>query len=140
TVETDDVFGQSFVVAHPRHPMVADAAHLAVAMRRDGLEPTPATLVALGLAEPASQAEADLRGYHAPTRAFLAEAGVDPTQVARVWDFVTRSQAATLSPLLAMRDAAVEAVDAGVAIAVDRVEVAPAPGVALLVWGTIELP
>src|SRR5690606_30148504 len=120
-VETDESVGESFVLAHPRRPMPENAAHVAVVFTREGLEPSPMTLVALDLQEPASQAEADLRGYHAPTRAFLAEQGVDVTRVARVWDFVTRSQAATVAPLLAMREATLAAVDDGAAIAVDSV-------------------
>lgn len=139
-VETDDDAGESFIVAYPRRPMPENAAHVAVVFAREGLAPTPATLVALGLEEPASQAEADLAGYHAPTRAFLAERGIDPTGVARVWDFVTRSQEATVSPLLAMREAALSAVADGAAMEIDSVVVAPKPGAAMIVEGSIELP
>jgi hypothetical protein len=139
-VENDHDRGESFIVAYPARPMPENAAHVAVVFAREGLEPGPATLAALDLQEPASQAEADLRGYHAPTRAFLAERGVDPRQVARVWDFVTRSQVATVSPLLAMREAMLAAAKAGVAIEIDSVAVAPKPSVAMIVEGTIELP
>jgi hypothetical protein len=139
-VETDEALGESFVVAYPRRPMPENAAHVAVAMAAPGLEATPAVRAALALQEPASQAEADLRGYHAPVRAFLAERGVDTTRVARVWDFVTRSQAQVVDPLLAMRQAVRDAVDGGAPFAIDSVVVAPSPSVALIVEGTVELP
>lgn len=139
-VQTDENVGESLVVAYPRRPMPENAAHVAVVMTAEGLDPTPATLAALALREPASQAEADLRGYHAPTRRFLEEQGVDATRVARVWDFVTRSQAPVVDALFAMREATRDAIDAGATFSIDTVEVAPKPSVALVVEGTVEMP
>jgi hypothetical protein len=139
-VQTDEALGESFVVAYPRRPMPENAAHVVVVMSSAGLEPAPATLAALALREPASQAEADLRGYHAPTRSFLTEVGVDPARVARAWDFVTRSQAQVVDPLLAMRDATLGAVNDGITFAIDKVELSPKPGTAMIVEGTVELP
>lgn len=139
-VQTDENAGESFVVAYPRRPMPENAAHVAVAMAAEGLEPTPATLAALALREPASQDEANLRGYHAPTRRFLEAQGVDATRLARVWDFVTRSQAPVVDPLLAMREATREAVEDGASFSIDRVELAPLPSIALVVEGEVEMP
>jgi hypothetical protein len=139
-VQTDPNTGESLVVAHPRRPMPENAAMVAVAMKADGFEPNAATLAALGLREPTSQEEADLRGYHAPTRAFLEAQGVDLERVARVWDFVTRSQAATLEPLLAMRERTIAAVDEGAGFAIDMVELAPKPDIAVIVEGSFHMP
>lgn len=139
-VQVDEATEESFVVAYPRRPMPENAAHVAIVMTRPGLEPSAATRVALALSEPASQADADLRGYHAPTRSFLAEVGVDPTQVARVWDFVTRSDVGVVDPVLAMREATLEAVDEGASFVIDEVTVAPEPSVALVVEGSVEFP
>lgn len=127
---------ETFVVGFPRRPLAANAAHVGVAFVGDGLEASRGTRVALGLEEPASQAEADLWGYHGPTREVLTAAGIDPNRVARVWDFVTRSQEASLAPVRAMRAAAIEAVgDAEVVI--DQVDVAPKPGAAMIVQGRL---
>jgi hypothetical protein len=139
-VETDENASESLVVAYPRVPLPENAIHVAVAMAGGGLEPSPMALAALDRREPESQAEADARGYHAPTRAFLAERGVDAAGVARVWDFVTRSEAQVFDPLLAMRERVIEAVDAGAVFTLDTVEVASKPGVALIVEGSVELP
>jgi len=127
---------ETFVVGFPRRPLVANAAHVAVAFTGAGLEATRGTRVALGLEEPSSQAEADLWGYHGPTREALTAAGVDPGRVARVWDFVTRSQEAALAPVRAMREAAISAVDEA-EVVIDQVEVAPKPGAAMIVQGRL---
>ncbi len=127
---------ETFVVGFPRRPLAANTAHVAVAFVGDGLEASRGTKVALGLEEPASQAEADLWGYHGPTREVLTAAGIDPSRVARVWDFVTRSQEAALAPVRAMREAAIAAV-ADAEVVIDQVEVAPKPGAAMIVQGRL---
>jgi len=138
-VQTDETLGESFVVGYPRRPMPENAAMVAVAMKADGLEATPETELALGLREPTSQQEADRRGYHAPTRALLEEVGVAADDVARVWDFVTRSSEATVRPLLDMREA-VLAASQDASFAIDEVEIASKPGVAMIVEGSVEMP
>ncbi len=139
-VETDESTGESFVVAYPRIPMPDNAAHVAIAMTADGLAPTALTRVALALEEPSDMAQAQWRAYHAPTRGFLQEVEVDTTRVARVWDFITRSQAQVVDPLLAMRDRTLAAIREGADMAIDKVEIAPKPGVALVVEGTVTFP
>ncbi len=139
-VETDPSLGESLVVAYPRRPMPENAAIVAVALKAPGLAPNDATFTALALREPTSQAEAELRGYHAPTREWLAARGIPASDVARVWDFVTRSHAATVAPLLAMREVTRRAVDDDAGFVIDAVEVAPMAEVALVVEGTFVMP
>jgi len=138
TVSDEGPFDQleTFVVGYPRRPLAANAAHVAVAFAGDGVEITRGTRVALGLEEPASQAEADLWGYHGPTREVLVAAGIDPSRVARVWDFVTRSQEAALAPVRAMREAAIAELDHAEVI-IDEVAIAAKPGAAMTVEGRL---
>ncbi len=77
------------------------------------LAPARGARVALGLVAPASAQEAELAGYHAPTRALLDEVGIAPEQVLRVWDFSTRTTDDAAGPLVAMRDTAIAAVTSG---------------------------
>ncbi|MEM6786677.1 MAG: hypothetical protein AAF715_04080 [Myxococcota bacterium] len=127
---------ETFVVGYPRRPLPVNAAHVAVAFTGEGLVPTRGTRVALGLEAPADRTEAALQGYHAPTRAVLDAAGVDPSRVARVWDFVTRSQDDALAPVRMMREAALDALREA-SVAIDEVVVAPRPGVAMVVEGRL---
>ena len=76
--------------------------------------PVPhATEVALGLVSPASEEEASLAGYHAPTVTLLEDVGIDPAHVIRAWDFTTRSEDDARRFLLAVRDASVAALERG---------------------------
>lgn len=118
-----------------------------VAIVTDGLRTTSgepyemphAEAVALGLEAPLSQAEADLYGYHAPTRALLEEVGVDPTHLLRVWDFVTRTEEDATAPMLSMRDEALRAYEAGeVSVVIDSVEHRPDGPIASVVFGHLE--
>lgn len=134
----------SFVVGQPLAPMAAGADHVVVitsALRDvDGqpVEASRGTLVAMGLAAPASQAEADLAGYHAPTRAFVDEQGIAREDVVRAWDFTTRSSEDPIRRLRAMRAATIAAVDAGdVEVAIDSVEHRPDGPVATIVMGRL---
>ncbi len=110
---------RALLVATPRRVLEANAEYLVIvtdALHAEGGGGIPAersTRVALGLDEPDSQAEADLRGHHAPARALLAKAGVDASHVLRVWDFTTRSTEDGTRRLKAMRDAARAAVTGG---------------------------
>lgn len=119
---------ESLVFAYPRRPLEPGADYVAVvtdALRAEGggaLAASRPALVALGLTEPASQGEADLAGYHAPTRAALERAGIDAAHVLRVWDFTTRSAEDATRRLAAMREGARAALAAGeVGVAIDLV-------------------
>lgn len=114
-----DEEGRTLLVAKPYRALAPNAEYLAVvtdSLRPEGggtLAPERAAKVALGLEKPASQVDADLYGHHAPARALLAKAGIDPAHVVRLWDFTTRSAGDATRRLLAMRDAARAAVAAG---------------------------
>ncbi len=86
--------------------------------------PTPhVTEVALGLVDPASEDEAALAGYHAPTVMLLEDVGIDPAHVIRAWDFTTRSAEDPRRFLLAVRDASLEALERGeITFVIDDVE------------------
>jgi hypothetical protein len=92
--------------------------------------------VALGLAAPASAEEARIAGYHAPSRALLEEVGIDPAQVLRMWDFVTRTEDDATAPLLSMRAQALAAFEAGdVEVVIDSVEHRPGEAAETIVMG-----
>ena len=100
--------------------VVTDSLHAADATSQ--IAPSRGTLVALGLEPPASEAEARLAGYHAPSVTLLDDVGVDPTSVLRVWDFSTRSEADPGRFMLAIRDASLAALEAGdVEVVIDSV-------------------
>jgi hypothetical protein len=111
--------GQTLVLGDPL--VLLDPATDYVAVLSDEVrtitgEPVPvprSTRVALGLEVPASEADAALAGYHAPTVALLREVGVDPAHVLRAWDFTTRSESDPRRLLLAMRDATLAALERG---------------------------
>lgn len=141
---SSDIDGETMVFAYPLRPLEPNADYVAVVtddLRAAGgaaLSPSRAALVALSLEDPASQEEADLRGYHAPTRAALAAAGVDPARALRVWDFTTRTADDATRRLLAMQEAARAAVRAGSVQAVIDVVDVPASGtVAAIVEGRL---
>ncbi|MCB9780809.1 MAG: hypothetical protein H6742_19730 [Alphaproteobacteria bacterium] len=86
----------SLIAGFPREPLAAGAEHVVVltdGITVDGDAPVAdrETRVILGLDEPATDHEARLAAYHAPTRTLLADVGQDPAHVLRVWDFTTRS-------------------------------------------------
>ena len=92
-----DNFGRdSLLLAYPQRLLPPNAEHLVVVT--DGLTgdtdqvQTRGVQLALGLADPETEDEAALVGYHAPARTQLDELGLDPSEVLRVWDFTTRSQ------------------------------------------------
>lgn len=139
-----DLENESLVIAYPLRPLEPGADYVAVvtdALHAEGggeLPPSQAALVALDRAEPSSQEEADLRGYHAPTRAALAAAGIDPGRVLRVWDFTTRSSDDGTRRLTAMQEGARAAVRAGeVSVAIDKVEIPTDGLVAAVVEGRL---
>lgn len=139
-VQTDD--GESLVLGHPLAPLEPNADYVAVVTDElpvdSGAPPAASHLakVALALDEPESQDEADFRGYHAPTRAALDKAGIDPAHVVRVWDFTTRSQEDATRRLRAMRDAAAKAVaDEAVSVVIDTVQTPDDPAIAVVIEG-----
>ncbi len=135
--------GHSLLVAKPYRALAPNAEYLAVvtdslhATGGGSLAPERAAKVALGLEEPASQADADLFGHHAPARALLAKVGIDPAHVLRVWDFSTRSAEDATRRLLAMRDAARAAVAAGQTEVIIDVVKPGDGGIAALVEGRL---
>jgi hypothetical protein len=127
--------GESLVMSYPLRPLEPGADYVAVVMddlRAEGgakLAASRPALVALDRAEPESEKEAKLRAYHAPSRAVLAKAGIDPDRVIRIWDFTTRSAADATRRLLSMQQASRAAVGAGaVSVVIDLVEL-PVGGV-----------
>lgn len=110
---------RALLVATPRKLLEPNAEYLVVvtdALRAEGggsIAPERSTRVALGLDDAESQAEADLRGHHAPARALLSQIGLSPSRALRVWDFTTRSAEDGKARLRAMRDATLAAVAAG---------------------------
>jgi hypothetical protein len=140
----DPAFPESMLLAYPLRPLEPGADYIAVVtddLKTEGgttPERSRSTEIALGVAMPGSQAEADLAAYHAPTRARLAEAGIDPARVVRVWDFTTRSGDDATHRLADMRAAAIAAVDAGsVSVVIDVVETSADPTVAAIVVGRL---
>jgi hypothetical protein len=112
--------GESALVGYVSRPMAPATEHLVVAMRLESavgeaLAPHRLTRVALGLEAPETAEEQALAAYHAPARALLAETDVVLADVARVWDFTTRSAEDPRRPLLTLAEAAREAVDSGTA-------------------------
>ena len=119
SVVNDAPSSEGLLIAYPMQPLQYDADYVAVALddvKADDGSPFEAprqVKVALGLVLPTTDVERALAAYHAPIRALLAEAGVELSQVLRVWDFTTRSAASVSAPLLAMRALALETVGAG---------------------------
>ncbi len=123
--------GPAALVGYVRRPMAPATEHLVIvtrlpSVRAGALEPNRVTRVALGLAPPETPDEQALFAYHAPARALLAQTDVVLADVARVWDFTTRSAEDPRGPLLALAAAARGAVVDGTAsVEVDALTPAP---------------
>ncbi len=103
--EMRDVLGQFLLIGRPVEVLDANTDHVVVVTDAVGVSDQPHWVaVALGLADPETESEAALAGYHAPTRAVLADAGLDPEHVIRVFDFTTRSASDPTRRLHAMMD------------------------------------
>jgi len=119
---------ETLLIGRPLSALPADADHVAVVL--DSLtdaagEPLPVerdTLLATGLEAPRNEDEAALVAYHAPTRALLAEQGIDAADVLRVWDFTTRSLEDSTKRGQAMVQIARAAGAAGPTVVIDSVE------------------
>lgn len=133
---------QSFVFGYPLRPLDPAADYVAVVLDELEVEDGPrpvrprAADLALGLAQPESQAEAELRAHFAPARAVLAEAGIDPASVLRIWDFTTRSEVNPTERLVAMVKASMEAA-ASASVVIDSVHVPEGGPVAVVVEGRL---
>lgn len=132
---------ESLLLAYPRWILPANADLVAVVsdgLRRiDGSIPerTDAQAVVLGLQEPEDVEDAALKAYHAPTRALLSRAGLEPEHMLRAWDFSTRSAEDPGRRLLEMQ--------AAMAAAQPTVQIRsmvpwPSADVAMIVEGTLE--
>jgi hypothetical protein len=144
-VETRIVEGmtQSLLVAHPLRPLRHDSDYVVVV--NDKLKSTSAlqadvlTKAALDLIEPTTIEQFELRAYHAPTRLFLRNEGINPAKILRVWDFTTRSAANMEALLPAMMATSVQAVkDDAVTVVVDKVFTPTGGDIALIVEGRLE--
>lgn len=117
--QASDDGAESLLIGFPRRPLAAASDYVVVVLDSlrlaDGTKPGPSRPVqlALGLTEPLSLDEAKAAAYHAPTRAALQKAGIDPASVVRVWDFTTRSLEGPTKNLLPMRAVALQAVAQG---------------------------
>ncbi len=135
---------ETAIVAYPRTLLAPATEHIAVVLDTlhaaggATLRANDETRAALGLQAPRTPAQEQLRAWHAPTRALLAQAGIDPARVIRVWGFVTRSREQPLVALRAMRARAIEALRDGTAtVQVDTVTVPSLESAALVVNGHI---
>ncbi len=110
---------ETLVLLWPRRPLAAGTDHVVAV--DDVVPSTRESLLALGRVGAASQAEAELIAYHAPTRAALARAGIDVSTLARVWELTTRSRADVTTRVLAMAEGARRAAPAA-EVVIDDVE------------------
>ena len=138
-VVPDHTSDAALLIAYPLRPLAYDTDYVAVVL--DEVRPAAggsfsaprAVEVALERAAAESDEEFALAAYHAPTRALLARAGIDPLGVLRVWDFTTRSADGVSGPMGAMRAQALAVVQAGgLEIALDRAELRTSGGLELL--------
>lgn len=116
---SSDEAPRTLLVATPKRLLEPNAEYLVVvtdALRAKGggaIAAERSARVSLGVDEASSQAEADLRGHHAPARALLRKAGVDGSRVLRMWTFTTRSADDGTRRVRAMLAASRAAVSAG---------------------------
>lgn len=136
---------EDLLIGRPRRPLPADAEMVVVVLDElqaaDGsaLTASTDTKLALGLQSPATEEEALLAAYHAPTRALLESAGVEVGSVLRAWDFVTRSAEDPTARLDLMRASDEAALAAGeVSVVIDEVTLAPSASIAAIVLGHLE--
>ena len=144
TESEDGAPEQTLLVAFPREPLQPNAEYVAIVQNTlraeddSTLVATRGTQVALGLAAPTSDAEADVAGYEAPLRALLAAQGIDPAHILRQSSFVTRSRANPVAWLKSTVASSIAAVKAGgVSVAIDSVEGSGDPNIAVVVEGRL---
>lgn len=135
--------GETLILADPQAVLAPNADYVVVIddalMDTDGVpfEPPRGVQVAMGLEPPLTREEADLVGYHAPIRAFVAERGLAPERVLFAWDFTTRSEDSPRAALRHAREQVVAAVEGGdVGVVFDNLVVPDdRPDVALIAFG-----
>ncbi len=143
-VETNADGSESAIVAYPQVPLAPSTEYTAIVttalQSTDGasVQATDHTRVALAQQDPKTQDEQDLADQHNPARLALQAAGVDPTEVARVWSFTTRDQRRPIEPLMALRQQVIDAVENDdIGIEVDRMEINPRDSIAVIVQGRL---
>lgn len=82
---------RTLLIGRPEEVLEANADHVGIVLDSVGATAPDEVRIALGLDKARGAADQELAAYHAPTRAFLEEQGVDLERVVRVWDFTTRS-------------------------------------------------
>jgi hypothetical protein len=140
-----DLAPKDLLVAYPMQPLPSNVECVVVVLDdlvSDDGEMLPVertTELVVGLADPETQEEADLVGYHAPLRLLLADVGIDPAHVLRAWDFVTRSEDDPVRRVAAMTAAARAEVDAGtVGVVVDVISYPSDTSISAIVMGYLE--
>lgn len=135
---------EQMVVGRPLLPLPANAEHVVVitdtltAADGSALPVEHHTEVALGLVDPASEPEAALAAWFAPTRTLLQDLGIAPETVLRVWSFTTRSATDPTKRLQALYETVDEALAAGtIEAAIDELE-EPGGEIALIAGGYLE--
>ena len=135
---------QDLLIGRPAGALPAGADCVAVVLDEltdaDGvpLQADHRTAVLLGLADPDDDDEAALAAYHAPTRQLLADVGVAPEHVVRVWDFTTRSASDLTRRLDALVAARQDALASGaLSIVMDEVSPGWTSSMALIAQGRI---
>lgn len=135
---------ETALVAYPQVPMRPSTEYAVVVLNRlkraDGgaLEADRHARVVLGLEAPGDDEEAALWATHAPARQAMEVAGVSAAEVVRTWSFTTRSRRDPLRDMDVVRQAMLDAVEAGeVAVAIDSVDFERGGGVAMVVQGRL---
>ncbi|RME24150.1 MAG: hypothetical protein D6798_11880 [Deltaproteobacteria bacterium] len=132
----------SILIGFPRRPLAPDAEHVVVLTDDvrlvDGSTPARPreTAVILGLEAPATEEEAALAAYHAPTRALVEHVGLDPAHILRIWDFTTRSRDDATRRLASMIDQVAAAAD-GMAVELDAFATSSDPYIAGVLRGRV---
>lgn len=128
---------QDLVIGRPVEVLSPNADHVVIVLDSIGSSDRPrAVELALGLAEPETEAEAALVGYYAPTRQLLEEQNVDVNHVVRVWDFTTRSAGDATFRMHAMMDELDDNLD-NLAVAIDTVTTVADPNIGVIVRGRL---
>lgn len=128
---------RDLVIGRPAAVMAANSDHVVVVLDTIGSSERPrAVELALGLVEPDNADEQALAAYHAPTRQVLADAGIDPARVVRVWDFTTRSAGDPTFRMHAMMDALAGA-QGDLGVAFDTVTTVANENIAVIVRGRL---
>lgn len=129
------------LIAYPLVPMAPGTDHVVVVTddlaQADGsaIDVPRHTDLITGIAQPKTLPEAELAAYHAPTRTLLSDAGIDPGQVVRAWDFTTRSDENMTGRLDGMMDVIRQA--GGFGVEIDAVRETSEEDIALLVLGRL---